>query len=463
MPPKKRASARGAGDAPATKKSKDTDVEIQGRTVRWEWEGDGGKWMQYSKEHSLALTDALSKGKNQINIPVAPKVTMLLQLKDMVQKNKKTGFERRLRMAIKDSKDDEFYIWQWQDEKGRLNPYSATISLELEDAVESNTPTVTFEACHRSYSIDMKKMKQINTLTSVVRDVERSKSEAEASAEDGDGPSTSSTSVIVKKEEEEEEEEAPKKRRGRGSASVVVKKEEEEEEEAPKKGRGRGSAGKSAAKSGRGKKGTENGEPETKSVVRQVTVAKGSAPVDAECPLESKCKVHESSGIIWDCMLNQTNVGNNNNKYFIIQLLEESGKKSYHVWMRWGRVGYKGQNNLMSPGGDLDKAKQIFSKKFQDKTKNDWSQKDSFVKVPGKYDMVHLDYSAKEEDQVDAGASGDAGDSQVPDSKLEKKTQDLINLICDVKSMEEAVVEMKYDAKKAPLGKLTTVYIVADF
>lgn len=58
--------ARGAGDAPATKKSKDTDVEIQGRTVRWEWEGDGGKWMQYSKEHSLALTDALSKGKNQV-------------------------------------------------------------------------------------------------------------------------------------------------------------------------------------------------------------------------------------------------------------------------------------------------------------------------------------------------------------------------------------------------------------
>ncbi len=31
--------------------------------------------------------------------------------------------------------------------------------------------------------------------------------------------------------------------------------------------------------------------------------------------------------------------------------------------------------------------------------------------------------------------------------------QDLINLISDIKSMEETVVEMKYDAKKAPLGK----------
>jgi poly [ADP-ribose] polymerase len=33
--------------------------------------------------------------------------------------------------------------------------------------------------------------------------------------------------------------------------------------------------------------------------------------------------------------------------------------------------------------------------------------------------------------------------------------QDLIGLICDVKAMEDAVIEMKYDPKKAPLGKLT--------
>ena len=31
--------------------------------------------------------------------------------------------------------------------------------------------------------------------------------------------------------------------------------------------------------------------------------------------------------------------------------------------------------------------------------------------------------------------------------------QELINLICDLRAMEEAVVEMKYDAKKAPLGE----------
>ena len=41
--------------------------------------------------------------------------------------------------------------------------------------------------------------------------------------------------------------------------------------------------------------------------------------------------------------------------------------------------------------------------------------------------------------------------------------QKLIKLICDVKSMEDAVVEMKYDAKKVPLGKLTKEQIKAGY
>ena len=41
---------------------------------------------------------------------------------------------------------------------------------------------------------------------------------------------------------------------------------------------------------------------------------------------------------------------------------------------------------------------------------------------------------------------------KVPDSKLPQSLQDLINLICDVKTMEDMVLEMKYDARKAPLG-----------
>jgi len=37
--------------------------------------------------------------------------------------------------------------------------------------------------------------------------------------------------------------------------------------------------------------------------------------------------------------------------------------------------------------------------------------------------------------------------------------QKLIKLICDVKAMENAVMEMKYDAQKAPLGWLVGYYL----
>lgn len=38
----------------------------------------------------------------------------------------------------------------------------------------------------------------------------------------------------------------------------------------------------------------------------------------------------------YDCTLNQTNISNNNNKFYIIQLLEEDGH--FFCWNRWGRV-----------------------------------------------------------------------------------------------------------------------------
>lgn len=34
--------------------------------------------------------------------------------------------------------------------------------------------------------------------------------------------------------------------------------------------------------------------------------------------------------------------------------------------------------------------------------------------------------------------------------------QTLVELICDVQAMEDTVMEMKYDAKKAPLGKFSS-------
>jgi len=31
--------------------------------------------------------------------------------------------------------------------------------------------------------------------------------------------------------------------------------------------------------------------------------------------------------------------------------------------------------------------------RFQDKTRNDWANRKKFIKVPGKYDLLEMDYS----------------------------------------------------------------------
>ena len=38
-------------------------------------------------------------------------------------------------------------------------------------------------------------------------------------------------------------------------------------------------------------------------------------------------------------------------------------------------------------------------------------------------------------------------------STLDAKIQSLLELICDIKAMEECVLEMKFDTRKAPLGQ----------
>uniref|UniRef100_A0A8C4RPL8 Poly [ADP-ribose] polymerase n=1 Tax=Erpetoichthys calabaricus TaxID=27687 RepID=A0A8C4RPL8_ERPCA len=153
-----------------------------------------------------------------------------------------------------------------------------------------------------------------------------------------------------------------------------------------------------------------------------------------------------------------TNVQYNNNKYYLIQLLQDDSELVFSVWMRWGRVGKIGQSSLVTCGVDLLKAKNIFKKKFLDKTKNEWDNREHFEKVPGKYDIVKMDYSTNKEEE-----STTQEPKKYKDSKLKAQVQDLINLICNIQTMEECILEMKFDTQKAPLGKLTEEQIKAGY
>ncbi|MBW03405.1 Poly [ADP-ribose] polymerase 2, partial [Eschrichtius robustus] len=191
---------------------------------------------------------------------------------------------------------------------------------------------------------------------------------------------------------------------------------------------------------------------------------KGKAPVDPECTAKvGKAHVYCEGNDVYDVMLNQTNLQFNNNKYYLIQLLEDDAQRNFSVWMRWGRVGKMGQHSLVACSGDLSKAKEIFQKKFLDKTKNNWEDREKFEKVPGKYDMLQMDYTTNTQSEEETNKGESLKSPLKPESQLDLRVQELIKLICNVQAMEEMMVEMKYDTKKAPLGKLTVAQIKAGY
>lgn len=110
---------------------------------------------------------------------------------------------------------------------------------------------------------------------------------------------------------------------------------------------------------------------------------------------------------VYNIKLNQTNIGANNNKYYIIQLVEDS--HGWALWTRWGRFGEPGASNL-GRFPTIDAGKRAFEKKFYSKTKNRWIFRECFVKKTGKYDIV-------ETDEVD----GDGGDEDSQIWKLSER------------------------------------------
>jgi len=171
-------------------------------------------------------------------------------------------------------------------------------------------------------------------------------------------------------------------------------------------------------------------------IVKQLK--KGSAAVDNECPHDKDCHVFETSSKVWTATLNQTDVKNNANKYYIIQLLQsDTAANQFYVWTRWGRVGYPGQNALKGPFSNLDMATSEFNKKLSDKTR-------------GGYVELEIVY---EEETKQPEANSVQGEPT--SSPLDRRVQDLVKLIFDLNMINKALAEIGYDAKKMPLGKLS--------
>ncbi|XP_067159685.1 protein mono-ADP-ribosyltransferase PARP3 isoform X2 [Apteryx mantelli] len=234
---------------------------------------------------------------------------------------------------------------------------------------------------------------------------------------------------------------------------------------------------------GRVKKAKEGEEDDTwhstLAALKTAPKDKPPATVDGPCPLSRVpgAGVYED----YDCTLNQTNIGANNNKFYIIQLIEHGG--AYSTWNRWGRVA----------------AKKDFEKKFREKTKNNWAARENFVAQPGKYTLIEVQPGAGQEVevslkghsspsprsgqpralrvhrlhsevgglhmclQVDDVDGGKISKRRILPCTLDKATQDLVSLIFSNDMFRDAMQTMNIDVKKMPLGKLSKQQIAKGF
>lgn len=95
--------------------------------------------------------------------------------------------------------------------------------------------------------------------------------------------------------------------------------------------------------------------------------------------------------------------------------------------------------------------------------------------VPGKYTLIEIDYGADEKESKKTDAAPASAEPPKPKaaSKLDQRVQNFISMIFDLKviilalihktdstakMMERTMVEMEYDVKKMPLGKVSSLW-----
>ena len=160
--------------------------------------------------------------------------------------------------------------------------------------------------------------------------------------------------------------------------------------------------------------------------------------VDEYCSI--KGSVLNANSVTYSCTLNQTDIASNSNKFYIMQVIQSGSQ--LHLYTRYGRTGEVGTSATKPFVNERD-VTFAFTKQFKAKTGNTFGQ--PFTKKDGKYFMSDISY----DDEIKNVAK-----STIPPSKLDIRTQWLLEMLSDVNMMKQSLVTLDIDTKKLPLGKI---------
>ena len=126
---------------------------------------------------------------------------------------------------------------------------------------------------------------------------------------------------------------------------------------------------------------------------------------------------------MYSATLNQTKVQSNNNKYYILQILQSDQNPNVNYFFtRWGRVGKEGQISSAGPYS-IPTAISYYRAKHYDKTKK------------GDYIEIQLNYGDEEEEGKGNEKKEDQKSKDFEESQLEKEVKDFLDLIFDIGMM----------------------------
>ena len=151
---------------------------------------------------------------------------------------------------------------------------------------------------------------------------------------------------------------------------------------------------------------------------------------------------NEFNGKFFSCTLNKSDLDKNNNKFYIIQLLEHDSTNELVLFTRWGRVGVPG--NHEEKNVDQNSGPRLFMKKYKDKTKHG-------------YQEIFIDYETEVEQDEPKEESKVSTSKKKFKNTLNQDVMDLISLIYNKKMINDNLHEIGYDSQKMPLGKLSPV------
>lgn len=188
------------------------------------------------------------------------------------------------------------------------------------------------------------------------------------------------------------------------------------------------------------KKKMQDQPEEVKQIIKTYRVIDGVAPVDEYVQDRHRFQVCELFGKIYSKVLSQSNMAANMNKFYILQMLEHKDSKDVYVFFRWGRQGAKGTDCLIPFGKNTGASIAEFEAKFQEKAEE------------GNYEELEIVF--------DDELSPEEQEQQMIDSfqacSLPRATAQLIKDLFSLKNIETQIQEIGFDAKKMPLGKLST-------